>query len=83
MGDYEKRNEAMCAKDRTVPRETSGLVTGGMAAEARQSAKGVIRDRIRMLRHEADQLEALAQSLPEVLPREADAALWNLAIRGR
>jgi hypothetical protein len=60
-----------------------GGTVGGMAAEGRQSAKGVLRDRIRMLRHEADQLEALAQSLPEVLPRDADAALWSLAIRAR
>jgi hypothetical protein len=73
---YTQGEAVNLAKDR-------GLVMGGMAAEGRQSAKGVLRDRIRMLRHEADQLEALAQSLPEVLPRDADAALWGLAINAR
>lgn len=43
----------------------------------RQSARGVLEDRIAKLRREADHLEALKNALPE-LEGEADAALWDL-----
>jgi hypothetical protein len=49
----------------------------------RQSAKGVIRDRVRQLRAEADRLDALARALPEELPPQADQALWDIAINAR
>jgi hypothetical protein len=49
----------------------------------RQSAKGVIRDRVRQLRSQADELEALARALPEELPPQADAVLWRLVIDAR
>lgn len=57
-----------------------GHVGMGDAAGGRQSAKGVLRDRIHRLRREAEQLEALAKALPEELPQRADQALWDLLI---
>lgn len=56
---------------------------GAMLGEctARQSARGVLRDRANRMRREADQLEALSRALPEELPRGADEALWELLIR--
>ena len=60
-----------------------GMVMGAAESGGRQSAKGVIRDRARQLRNEADRLEALARALPEELPPQADQALWDLAIAAR
>lgn len=57
-----------------------GAAVGDCIA-ARQSARGVLSDRVQRLRREADQLEALSRALPEELPRGADEALWELLIR--
>lgn len=66
------------------PRVAQGISGGAQMGEcARQSAKGVIRDRARHLRAEADRLEALARALPEEMPPQADQALWDLAINSR
>ena len=45
--------------------------------QMRQSAIGVLDDRIARLRREADELEALKRALPE-LGAEADYALWRV-----
>jgi hypothetical protein len=65
-----------------VGRQMLGDVGGaiGQRAAARQSAKGVLRDRVDRLRREADRLEALCKALPEEMPPMADEALWDLAI---
>ena len=72
-----------CASDYSANMQGIGALSGaGMqACEARQSAKGRLRDRIKRLRREADQLEALCKALPEELPAAAEDALWGLATR--
>jgi hypothetical protein len=68
-----------------------GAIGGGLAAmaqnasigESRQSAKGVLRQRVASLRTEADRLEALGRALPEELPTKADEALWALLLSKR
>lgn len=55
-----------------------------MAGEAcRENAKTAIRSRVSRLRREADRLELLAQSLPEVMSPAADEALWDLVTTAR
>jgi hypothetical protein len=72
-------------KDVGLSASQFGLVGGAAVGDccARQSAKSVIRDRVRQLRGQADELEALARALPEELPPQADAVLWRLVIDAR
>jgi hypothetical protein len=63
--------------------KAESVAMAGEACCARESAKGVIRERARRLHREADRLEVLAQSLPEVLPPAADEALWDLVTSAR
>lgn len=44
----------------------------------RQQAKGIIADKIRRLRHRADQLQILHDMLPERPTPEQDQALWSI-----
>ncbi len=60
-----------------------GMAMAGEACSARENAKGAIRERARRLRREAERLETLAQSLPEVMPAAADEALWDLVTAAR
>ena len=62
-----------------VPPEIMGKTLGGCEA-ARESAVGVIEGHVRYLRKQADGLEALVNQLPRQLSREADEALWQIAI---
>lgn len=58
----------------------AGQIQGDSLGQCSQrlTAKVLLRQRIANLRHEANQLEALAGAMPEVLPNDADAALWTL-----
>lgn len=49
-------------------------------AACRQSAKGMLEERIYRLRRQANRLESLLNTLPGVLPKEADEALWDLLL---
>jgi hypothetical protein len=51
--------------------------------QTRQSAVGVIEDRIMGLRKQADDLERLLGILPRQLTREQDEALWSIFINSR
>ena len=50
----------------------------GQGAACRASARGILREMAARKRHEADQLETLANSA-ETLSEEAEEALWALA----
>lgn len=50
---------------------------------SRESGRGVLLSHARRLRHEADLCEALARAIPDNFPRDADEALWTLAIGRR
>lgn len=51
-----------------------------LGGEARTSGKTALRDLTNSLRQRADQLDALADSLPEKLPPEADDALLRVVL---
>lgn len=67
--------------------------TGGYIGESRlglevgkyagPGSRQVLQDRARRLRTEAQQCEALAASIPDAFPPEADQALRELLSRGR
>jgi len=71
-----------CKQEGAIPGRSGpfGVQSDGCS---RQTAKGVISDRIFRLRKEAASLEALIDALPGVLPPEADQALWDLVIGKR
>ena len=62
-----------------VPPEMIRKTLGDCEA-ARESAVGVLEGHVRYLRRQADGLEALINQLPRQLSREADEALWQIAI---
>ncbi len=70
---------------------STGTYNAAAAAEAqlqsggagRMSGRGVLLERAERLRREAAGLEALARSIPEHFPADADEGLWNLAISRR
>lgn len=59
---------------------TNNLADSPNTAACRMSARGALIDRARRLHREAAQLEALARSIPENFPHDADEALWTLAV---
>lgn len=76
------------------PERAMGLIDGGLlkaqsnpmtdtATAARQSAKNYIRERAENLRRQADRLELLARSLPELMDARADQALFDLVAESR
>jgi hypothetical protein len=48
---------------------------------SRQRARDMLLNRAEILRHQAFMAEQLARSIPENLPQEADALLWQLVDR--
>lgn len=54
---------------------------GAYGGPCRMTARAAIGERIRKLRREADNLEALLKSLPMELPHPADEALWEMTLR--
>ena len=48
---------------------------------SRESAKGVLKNRIRQLRIEMERLQILHDLLPTCLTAEQDEAIWNLFVR--
>lgn len=63
-----------------IGKEPVAQTPTGSSAASRMSAYGAILDRIGRLRREADQLEALLDILPRVLPVGADEGLWKLVV---
>jgi predicted secreted Zn-dependent protease len=63
---------------------TAHCATGSAQMGAcRQSGRLAILDRASRLEEEARRLRALAASIPENFPGDADEALWQLATRAR
>jgi hypothetical protein len=85
------RNEAACkevaARDYENAKQATDRVhtplRGGIAdgCAARQSGKNALLSKVRMLRSQADRIEALAYAIPDNFPLDADAGLWEIASR--
>lgn len=65
------------AMDKAMPSASTSENAG------RMSARAVLEHRYQTLLREANALHALLQALPQVLLREADEALWQLAVNAR
>lgn len=55
----------------------------GQGAASRTTGRNVLLDEAKRLRRRADQLDALALSIPENFPRDANEALLDLALASR
>lgn len=73
------REDQACAGAIGRPVEANKIRnTDACAMTERVSAKGLIRQRVRQLKQEAMNLEALAASLPEEMNPQAEAALMDM-----
>lgn len=67
-------------KNVKVPQEEKDPVPMSYVGACRQSAKGIIEQKIEALRRQANNYETILNMLPSKPTPEQDSALWNIFI---
>lgn len=78
--EHEVAEKLAYARDMNRPDAAMGAALGA-AVGCRQSGRSALLAKARGFRKQASALEALAASIPDNFPHDADMALWELAMR--